>query len=314
MSRRLFISFSGGETSAFMMLWILLSWRDRYDEFVVVFANTGQENEATLDFVRRVGEHWNIPIVWVEAVVHPGQRKAPTHRVVSFETASRDGRPFEDHIAKYGIPNFKFKDCTRGLKLRPIESYLRSIGWANGSYDTAIGIRVDEVDRISANPAARRLVYPLIVAAPMTKPMINTFWAAQDFRLGLKGYEGNCRWCWKKSFRKHLTIIGETPDVYDFPRRMEAQYGLVGAEFLKDPSTRRSPLPAEYRRVFFRGNVSVDVLFDMHANRKGAFVPAPDDADVYVDFDADLDVGGGCEESCEVHADEDQLDLFGEVA
>lgn len=47
----LFVSFSGGETSARMTQMLLTKWRRKYDKVVVVFANTGEENEATLDFV-----------------------------------------------------------------------------------------------------------------------------------------------------------------------------------------------------------------------------------------------------------------------
>lgn len=307
--RRLFISFSGGETSALMMLWILLNWRDRYDDIRVVFANTGQENEKTLVFVDRVSKHFGVDIVWVEAVVHQGERRATTHRVVTFETASRQGEPFEEVIRKYGITNKVYTHCTPELKRRPMESYLASIGWAKGTYDTAIGIRADEADRISSQSKKRRLVYPLLSAWPTTKPEVNAFWRAQPFRLGLKGYEGNCSWCWKKSLRKHLTIIGETPEVYDFPRRMEALYGDVGAEFVPKPGYK--PLPEGYRRHFFRGGASTDDLFGAFRNRRGAFSPAPDDADVYPDFDPDLDTpGGGCVESCEVYGDDEQPSLF----
>lgn len=303
--RRLFISFSGGETSAFMTQWILANWQDRYDEFAVVFANTGQESEETLEFVKQCDEHFGWGVVWVEAVVHHGEKRAPTHKLVDFETADRAGGPFEEHIKKYGIPNSKFKDCTRSLKLRPLESYLRSIGWGSGSFDTAIGIRADEIDRTSVHAKARRLVYPLISECPMRKPMINTYWANMPFRLKLKGFQGNCKWCWKKSLRKHLTLIQIAPEVFDFPRRMEAQYSQVGPEFRADVVERRGALPPDYRRTFFRGNRSVADLFAEYESKKDSFVPAPDDADVYVKFDPDLDVGGGCEESCEVYSDED---------
>lgn len=44
-ARRLFVSFSGGETSA-LMTWAILNrgFLDNYDDVRVVFANTGQES------------------------------------------------------------------------------------------------------------------------------------------------------------------------------------------------------------------------------------------------------------------------------
>lgn len=297
MGNRLLISFSGGETSAYMTWWILQNWRARYDDILVVFANTGQENEQTLEFVRRCDEHFGFGTVWIEAVQYHGERRSAGFRVVTFETAARDGAPFEDAIRKYGIPNSKFKDCTRNLKQRPIEAYGRANGWEAGSYDLAIGIRADEFDRVSAAAKARRIVYPLLKEHPMTKPKINSWWAAQPFRLELKGYQGNCKWCWKKSLRKHLTIISENPEHYEFPRRMEAQYGLIGPEFAKGSVD-------GYRRTFFRGNMGVDDLFAEYQRKKNSFVPAHDEAAV---FDPDYDVGAGCEESCEVFSDEDNL-------
>ena len=250
-----------------------------------MFANTGQENEQTLAFVRDCDAYFGFNTVWIEAVQFHGERRAAAFKIVDFDSASRDGAPFEDAIRKYGIPNAKFKDCTRNLKQNPIEAYAKSCGWPLGTYDLAIGIRADEIDRMSAYASKRRIVYPLISDHPMTKPKINSWWAAQPFRLRLKGYQGNCKWCWKKSFRKHFTLISETPEIYDFPRRMEKIYGCVGPEFLKRNADK--PLPTDYRRVFFRGNKSVDDLF-------AAAV-----------FDPEYDVGAGCEESCEVFADED---------
>lgn len=299
--RKLLISFSGGETSAYMTDWVLRNWRSEYDDILVVFANTGQENEETLDFVRRCDEHFGFGTVWIEAVQYHGQRKSAGFKIVDFNSAARNGEPFEDSIRKYGIPNSKFKDCTRNLKQNPIEAYARSLGWLPGCYDLAIGIRADEIDRMSASAAKRRIVYPLIKPNPMTKPKINSWWAAQPFRLRLKGYQGNCKWCWKKSFRKHFTIISENPEFYDFPRRMEAAYGFVGPEFLKGDDI-ENPLPPDYRRTFFRGNKSVSDLFAEYESKKDVFIPADDEAAV---FDPEWDVAGGCGESCEVFTDED---------
>ncbi len=287
---RLFISFSGGETSAYMMQWLWHEFAWAYDEVRVVFANTGQENEATLAFVQRCSEHFDIPVTWVEAVTHHGRRLGCTHRVVDYRTASRDGAPFEGVIRKYGIPNRSYPHCTRELKLNPMTSYLRSIGWTPGSYDTAIGIRVDEVDRIAANRHKQRLLYPLVQYRPMTKPDINAFWRDQPFRLPLKGYEGNCAWCWKKSLRKHLTLLAERPHIYDFPQRMEREHGLAGHNIDGTP------------RVFFRESMSTADLKRLAA--EGDFTPAEDDARRYPDdtlAGLPLDGGDGCSESCEVY-------------
>jgi hypothetical protein len=302
MKNRLLVSFSGGETSAYMTKWILDNWRSRYDEIVIVFANTGQENEETLEFVHKCDEHFGFSTVWIEAVQYMGERKSAGFNIVNYRTASRDGSPFEASIRKYGIPNQKFKDCTRNLKQKPIEAYAKSIGWKIGSYDLAIGIRVDEADRMSVSAGKRRIVYPLISDNPMTKPRINSWWQSQPFRLQLKGYQGNCKWCWKKSFRKHFTIISENPEHYEFPRRMESMYGHIGPEFLKDPEITGDPLPKGYKRTFFRGNLSVEDLFSEYEKKKDSFTPAHDESAV---FDPDFDVGAGCEESCEVFSDED---------
>ena len=288
MPKRLVVSFSGGETSGYMAQWILANWRDRYDEIRCTFANTGQENEETLEFVRQCDEFFGLGVVWVEAVVHPGERKGSTHRIVDFATASRNGEPFEAVIAKYGIPNQASPGvCTRELKLNAMKSYLRSIGWAANTYDTAIGIRADEMERgAEARAKMERLVYPLMHEHPRTKPQINAYWAAMPFRLNLKGYQGNCKWCWKKTLRKHLTILSENPEFYDFPERMEKLYGMTGARAAKTGKP----------QVFFRREQSTLDLRALAA--KGGFEHYHDDARIY--NDETLDRQAGCSESCEV--------------
>lgn len=295
--RRLVISFSGGETSAFMTWWLLHNARHTLDDVVVIFANTGQEREETLAFVKRCDDHFGFDTIWVEAAVHHRQRKSSTATTVDHRTASRDGQPFEEVVKKYGIPNAKFPHCTRELKTRPIEAYIRSIGWQPGTYVTAIGIRADEMDRRSAHAKKHGLIYPLISMRPTAKPEINSWWARQPFRLELKSYQGNCAWCWKKTLRKHLTLIDETPEIYDFPERMERQYGHVGPEFAKT-------FAPGYRRTFFRGNMSTDDLRHRFATLDSSFEPADDEAQR---FGSELDLAGGCGESCEIYSDLDDV-------
>lgn len=291
--RRLVVSFSGGETSGYMLAMCKQKIFDKYDEVKVVFANTGQENEETLVFVDKCSRYFGVDVIWLQAKVNQNMRKATGFDLVNFVSADRAGVVFEDVIKKYGIPNQSYPHCTRELKLNPITSYLRSIGWKNKSYDTAVGIRVDEIDRMDGKASEKGIIYPLISLQPTTKQMINSFWGLMPFRLGLKGYQGNCKWCWKKSLRKHFTIMQENPSFYDFPERMERLHGDKGAN-----------QGGKFVRVFFRNNKSTQDLRQMYINA-GNFVPARDDSELdrqcdWVGFDEMLDMSGDCSESCEV--------------
>ena len=276
--RKLFVSFSGGKSSGYMMKRLIDAYSSEY-EMKFVFANTGQEHEETLAFVHACETAWNVPIAWVEAVVHHGARKGTTHKVVTYESASRDGHPFEETIRKYGIPNLLYPHCTRELKLRPMVSYLASQGWKTGDYWTAIGIRNDELKRVRKDAAAAKILYPMVSLFPSDKIDVNDWWDDQPFNLDLKPHQGNCSWCWKKSLTKHFHLIDESPQIFDFPRRMEREYGLVGPRASGEPY-----------RVFFRGERSVDDLF---AYRKNVSVLPP--------VSRDEDGDAGCSESCEVN-------------
>lgn len=277
--RRLLASFSGGRTSAFMTKWLLDNKRDDY-EIVVVFANTGQEDDRTLEFIRKCDEVFGFNTVWIESVPQqPG--KSSAHKVVTFDTADRAGRTFEAMIARYGIPNTLFPHCTRELKQNPIKSYLRSIGWTAGSYESAIGIRTDETRRVSKSAGERGIVYPLVDMIPTDKQDVNDWWDDQAFNLEIQEHEGNCKWCWKKSFAKHFRLIAEAPQIYDFPRRMEALHGRTGAGAAMGES-----------RVFFRLATSTDQLF------KHAEIGQVAQIDKHK---VSLDLNGGCAESCELY-------------
>lgn len=277
---RLCVSFSGGKTSGCMARRLLTEgigenvfYRDQY-QMVFVFANTGCENEETLAFVNYCDKEWGLNLAWLEAVVHPGEKRGCTHKIVTYETASRNGEPFEAVIQKYGIPNKAYPHCTRELKLNPIRSYLASIGWETGHYFSAVGIRSDEPRRIRK---AAELIYPLADPAwfPMTKPEVNAWWEQQPFNLELADYRGNCKWCWKKSTTKLVQIAKETPGAFDFPGRMEREYPLAGHNIDGTP------------RTFFRQHMSTKHILWLAG--EGQVPP------IRVDADAD----SGCSESCD---------------
>jgi len=293
---KLSISFSGGRTSAFMTKWCLDNLSDRYENIVVTFANTGKERGETLEFVKQCDDYYGFNTVWLEAVINPQNGIGTKAKVVDFNSANRNGKPFEEMISKYGIPNAKRAYCTRELKAYTMRAYLRSIGWKK-DYETAIGIRVDEIDRINPNHKKERLIYPLISMIPTRKNDINKFWSQQPFDLRLKTYEGNCDLCFKKSFRKLATITKENPEVTTWWSDMEKRYEGFIPETQKHNNNLKPPMR------FFRGHRSVNDLIVM-ANE--SFELAVDESEFKPEykqgllFDLALDISNGCTESCEV--------------
>ena len=231
MKDNLLVSFSGGETSAYLAKWLLDNKSNVYN-MVFVFANTGDEEEETLKFIDLCSKKWGISIVWVEAFVHHDERIGSTHKVVNFKTASRNREPFKEVIKKYGIPNQNFLHCNREMKLNPIKSYMKSLGWKD--YKTAIGIRIDEADRINKNRKELGLIYPFISDKPTTKQEVSYWWNKQDFRLKLKSYNTNCRTCWKKSDKVLAQIYKENPNYFDFNKEMESKYGKDKYTFFRN--------------------------------------------------------------------------------
>lgn len=314
MIRRLVNSFSLGETSAYMTYRNLCDPATylRYDDVVTIIANTTRERPEAIEFGRRCDTELGFNSVWVEAVVHHDEKRPCSHRVVTPDTARMDGSAFEEVIRKYGIPNPQFIHCTRELKLNAIRSYIETeLGWERGTYHTAVGIRADEIDRMSAAAQANGVIYPLVKLG-ITKPHINEWWSRQPFRLNLKGYQGNCRGCFKKSWRKIFTLIQEDATEYDWNRRMEAEYGLIGSEFTAQPRPGQTPISADYRRVFYRGNRSVGDVLALYDQVRGQFVPAEDDALELPQpslFPVEMDIPNACgDESCEPWADFDNWD------
>ncbi len=237
MKKKLLVSFSGGETSAFMAQWL---WKHKQDEYemLFVFANTGQENEETLQFVDKCENEFGFKINWIECDVKDGKGNGTSFTLTDFKNAKRNGEPFEQVIKKYGIPNPAFLHCTRELKMNPIKAFAKSI-WGKEKYYLAIGIRVDEFDRMNDKFRELRIIYPLISEMPMTKPKINFWWKQQSFRLNLKGYQGNCVTCYKKSDKKLFQIAKENPSAFDFFDKMEQEYGNGQQIFRQNRTTKQ---------------------------------------------------------------------------
>lgn len=290
MTKTIIGSFSGGRTSGFKCKWLLDSKSDEYN-LVFAFANTGLEHEKTLDFVNECDKRWGLNLVWLEAVVHHGERKGTGYKVVTYETASRNGEPFEEVIKKYGIANKDYPHCNREMKLAPLNAWKRD-NYPNALY--SVGIRVDEIDRMAADADEKGIIYPLISMKPTTKEEIRHWWKQQEFDLGIPEHMGNCMTCWKKSDRKLMTIAKHEPERFEFMRRMEKEHSLSGAQMFDESG---NPKP----RRWFRKYRTVD---DIIASSKQPFVEFVDHMPEWQLDMFNMDASNGCSESCEVYSDD----------
>jgi 3'-phosphoadenosine 5'-phosphosulfate sulfotransferase (PAPS reductase)/FAD synthetase len=216
------ISLSGGRTSAYMLHRVMESNGGVPPECVVQFANTGLEHEATLEFVATLGQRWGVPIAWVEF-----RDSEAGWAEVDFDTASRDGEPYEALIRKRKfLPNPVTRFCTNELKIRAMHRRLRDVlGWHDGEdgWDQFVGIRADEPGRIakirargtSTESVLESMCMPLADAG-VTKGEVGAFWKRQPFDLKLPNRNGvtkhgNCVLCFLKPGAQVLSLIAEEP-------------------------------------------------------------------------------------------------------
>jgi 3'-phosphoadenosine 5'-phosphosulfate sulfotransferase (PAPS reductase)/FAD synthetase len=194
------------------------------EEAVVCFQNTGKEREETLEFVRDCSKNWDVPITWLEFADSETQFK-----VVDFDSASRNGEPFEALIRKRKyLPNPMVRFCTVELKVRTGHRYLKSIGWTE--WDSMLGIRADEERRLAKignqdYGKHEEKVAPL-GRAGITKSDVGQFWREQSFDLMLPNVNGetpwgNCDLCFLKSGAKVASLIAQEPDRAVWWARME---------------------------------------------------------------------------------------------
>jgi 3'-phosphoadenosine 5'-phosphosulfate sulfotransferase (PAPS reductase)/FAD synthetase len=228
------INFSGGRTSGYMLKMIL----DQHggtlpDNYIVLFQNTGKEDEATLLYVKECGEKWGVQIIWLEYDRCDDGKVG--FKVVDFDTASRKGEPFEQLIFGWKnpyLPNQDHRICTIELKLRTVKRYMVSLG--HKQWHHAVGIRADETHRASKTPDPRvKPFYPLIENNIYLSD-ITEYWSKSNFDLQLSNPAlGNCTGCFLKSEKTRAWICKNRPQDRDWWMEMEER---ANATFTKDRS------------------------------------------------------------------------------
>lgn len=198
------------------------------DGSFVCFANTGKEDEATLKFVKACQDNWGVQIHWLEY-----RNDDIGYVVVSFETASRDGEPYEALIKKKKfLPNPVTRFCSHELKNKPIAKFC-----GLGDDETMVGVRADEPWRIP-KMRSRGLLIPLVDAG-IVKQNVRDFWKTQPFDLELPERDGltnlgNCDLCFLKDFNVLMSNIKEKPSRAIWWAKQEKR---IGATFHKSRPT-----------------------------------------------------------------------------
>ncbi len=220
------ISFSGGRTSAYMLWRVLQSNNGLPEDAIVCFANTGKEEEATLEFVRDCEKNWGVEIHWLEY-----RAEKPFVEKVTFETASRNGEPFEALINKKNyLPNMVARFCTQELKVLAIDRYMKQRG--QKSYQTMVGVRADEPRRVTKIRGQEDKFCPL-ADVQVTEQIVWNFWSSHSFDLALPKVSGasNCDLCFLKGGQILMGLIQQKPERAIWWANMEKK---VGATFRSD--------------------------------------------------------------------------------
>ena len=221
------ISFSGGRTSAYMLWRVLEANGGLPDEAVVCFANTGKEDDATLKFVKDCQDNWNVPIIWLEYL--PAE---PRFKIVDFDSAARNGEPFEALITKKKyLPNMVARFCTAELKVLTIDRYLKSIGF--DEYVTMVGIRADEPRRVAKMRGNKDVKLTPLADAGVTEQDVWSFWNQSSFDLELPKVSGasNCDLCFLKGGNIVMGLIAQKPERAVWWAAMEEK---IGGKFRSD--------------------------------------------------------------------------------
>lgn len=276
---------SAGYSSAIMAIKIK-EWYPNHN-IIYVFANTSKEHIESLNFIKKLDKKYSLNIVCLEAKINKNKGKGTTFNIVNIDELSSNGFVFEKGIAKYGVPSVANKWCTRELKNNPIKKYADVIFGLN-NYSIALGIRYDEIDRISKNFKTNNVFYPLFEKEITTKER-NRFFALNDLKINIPAYKGNCDMCFEKSARKRLTYYEEDNSVLDWWFKMEDNYSSL----LIDGKSQYNELILKDGGSYFnRGNQSLKEFVKL---LEKPFTRATDEY-IYEDdlFDLEGDCGSVC--------------------
>lgn len=278
------VAFSGGESSAYLLKLILEKYSATH-RIIVCFCNTGEEDEETFIFAKKIQDHFDVEVVWLE------YRRGRNFEVVNFDTAYRKTEyevengypkhPFRFWIEDYGFPQYPNRTCTREMKERTISRYLSSIGVMPRMCVRCVGIRFDEISNRTPDPKHH---YELILQG-VTKAKVNRFFINEmPFRLEIPSYLGNCGACISKAIRSLCTISRTRPEKFHFFDTIAKEFGVPDHTFYRD----RNSISSIFEMA------KDEKIKDAKDNRFNVGTP-----DLFSEFDEKLDSEGACGGTCE---------------
>lgn len=216
---------SGGRSSAYQVAHIVEANGSVPRGAICTFENTGKEREETLVFVDRMDRHFQLDLLWLE---HDPEAPGRVKRV-TFETAARNGEPFDAFLSDIvpkrrdgtagvrPLPNPAQRSCTATLKTKTLHRYVRQhLGWSMRYY-SVLGFRADERARYERRVKADlkrgwdeggKAVFPMYRAGAVQADVQAFFpWDPEKaacelevpFTLELDSNWGNCDFCFMKS-------------------------------------------------------------------------------------------------------------------
>lgn len=283
-NKNIFCSVSAGYSSL-MMAYYMKQW---YPNHNIIFgmANTSKERPESLHFMNEIDKLFGFGMVWVEAEFHK-KGVGVTPKIVAYEDLKRNGEIFEEGIKKLGIPNKENKWCNRDMKLVVLKKYVDSV-FGLDNYSVAVGLRIDEMDRVRKDYKTNNVFYPLM-DHKIDSRLRNKFWDSQLIKITIPAYKGNCDLCFAKSKRKLTTIIKEEPHKAIWWDDMIKQYGTIKLEGKNSYNDLMSEIGTQ---TFYRDYNTIEDLIKL---AKEPFTKATDEY-IYEDdlWDSEDNCGSSC--------------------
>ena len=216
---------SSGYSSVMMAIML----KDLYPDHNIIncMSNVSKETPESLKFMNECDEYFGLDLIWIETIWNE-RGTGVGFEVKKYKDLKTKGEIYEMGIQKLGIPSKINPWCNRDMKTVPMKKFADEMFSAD-NYSIAIGIRADEMDRISESYKTNNIFYPLI-DEKISSIDRNKFWDKQPIKIEIPAFKGNCELCFKKSKRKLMTIIKQQPSITDWWLEMESKYSNIEIE------------------------------------------------------------------------------------